>query len=118
MRAKTSVLFVLAIALLTLASGVFLEVLDNNTAVVPSTQPLTTGEPAMEGTILPVPSPETTLARLKEALAVTIEDSWAGLGNPYKAHYELERHGTGLLGKARFEAGWSERLIATADIAV
>ena len=117
MRARYSILFTSGIALLTLSLLGLLRLGSTEMVRVPIAQP-SAGEPTMEITTLPIPSPETTLARLKEALAVTIEDSWVGLGNPHKARYELERQGSGLIGKARFEAGWSEGPTATANITV
>jgi hypothetical protein len=112
MRARYSLLFTFAIALLGVGLLALFRPGNAGTINVPVSQP------SPEETTLPAPSPETTLARLKEALAVTIEESWTGLGNPHKARYQLERQGSGLAGKALFEAGWSEGPTATADITI
>lgn len=117
MRAKYSLLFTFAIALLGIVLLTFLRLGSAGTVDVRTTGPLVM-EPTKDLTILPIPSPDATLARLREAVAVEIEDAWVGLGNPHKVLYELERQGSGLTGKARFEAGWSEEVTATADITI
>src|SRR5687767_6979566 len=117
MRARHSLLFTFAIALLGIVLFSPLRLGSVGTLGVPATEP-SAMEPTKELTRLPIPSPDATLARLREAVAVTIEDEWVGLGMPHKATYELQRHNRMLTGKARFEAGWSAESTATADITI
>jgi hypothetical protein len=117
MRARYSLMFTFAIALL---SAVLLFLVGpgiTGTVSVPTTQTSAT-QPATEEITLPVPSPATTLARLKEAVELTIEDEWAGLGVSHRAYYRLQRQTNGFTGKASFEVGWAAPTAVIADVSV
>ena len=117
MRARCSLLFTFAIVLLVLALLSLLRLGSADMAGVPVAQS-SAAEPTMEVTTLPVPSPETTLARLKEAKSITIEDTWGGLGIPHKAYYQLEQQNDRFVGKGSFLAGWTPPTPVIVDISI